>query len=215
MDTPNKPSHQRASEGARSQAQVKPTAMTVQLVDTSHRIENLLSHGFRNLKQPAEAELEKARTRQPSVSLGMNALVSYSHKDERYMRELEIAASQLRRNGLISVWHDRKILPGEEWDRQIDLYLSSADLVLLLVSPDFLASEYAYSREMSLAMEQRESGMTIVIPIILRASDWTNSPLSSLQVLPSNARPVLSWTNRDEAWLDVVQGLRRLSSRRG
>jgi len=199
----------------RSRAGVKPATMTVQPVDAPDRIENLPFHGLGNLKQRTGAVLQRARTHQPSVAGDMKAVVSYSHKDERYLQELDIAASQLRRNGLISVWYDRKIFPGEEWDRQIDLYISNANLVLLLVSPDFLASDYAYSREMSLAMEQRESGLTIVIPIILRASDWTNSPLGPLQALPSNARPVLSWANRDEAWLDVVKGLRRLISLEG
>jgi len=213
MDTTDGAARQRRPAGARSQARVTPAAMAVHLVEAPDRLENLLSRAVRNLKQRAEAELQQAKPYQPAAEVGMKAVVSYSHKDERYLRELDVAVSQLRRNGLISVWYDRKILPGEEWDLEIDGCLSNADLVLLLVSPDFLASDYAYSREMSLALQQRESGMAIVIPIILRASDWTNSPLGSLQVLPSNARPVLSWANRDEAWLDVIRGLRRLITR--
>jgi internalin A len=140
----------------------------------------------------------------------MSSFLSYSHKDERYLRQLETALSQLRREGKISAWHDRKLLPGEDWEHKIDEHLDSADLVLFMVSPDFLASDYAYGREMSRAMERHESGSAILIPIILRASDWPSSPLGSLQALPSNARPVLSWANRDEAWLDVVRGLRRI-----
>lgn len=141
---------------------------------------------------------------------GLRAFVSYSHRDERYRQRLEISFASLRRSGLISTWYDRKILPGEEWEDEIDENLNSADLVLTLVSPDFLASDYAYSREMSRALERRRSGSAIVVPIILRPSDWQNSPLGSLQALPREGRAVSSWPNRDEAWLDVVQGLRRL-----
>jgi len=138
--------------------------------------------------------------------------VSYSRKDKRYRQQLDIILVPLRRNKLISVWHDRVILPGQEWDPEIDKHLESADIVLVLVSPDFLASEYAYGREMSRALERHMSGEAIVVPIILRPSDWQHGPLAALQALPSDGRPISSWPNRDEAWLDVVKGLRRLIS---
>ena len=144
-----------------------------------------------------------------------SAFVSYSEKDERYRERLDVSLVQLRRNKLILVWHDRKILPGQEWDREIDKNLESADIVMLLVSPDFLASDYAYSREMLRALERHQSGSATVVPIILRPSDWQYSPLASLQALPSRGRPVSSWPNRDQAWLDIVQGLRRLLSGQG
>ena len=150
-----------------------------------------------------------------NASAGRSAFVSYSQRDERYRQRLDISLVQLRRNNLISVWHDRMILPGQEWDREIDKSLESADIVLLLVSPDFLASDYAYSREMTRALERHQSGSATVVPIILRPSDWQNSPLGSLQALPSKGRPVSSWPSRDQAWLDVVQGLRRLISDQG
>lgn len=140
----------------------------------------------------------------------LRAFVSYSQRDERYRQKLDTALAQLRRNRLISVWHDREILPGQEWDREIDKNLESADIILVLVSADFLASDYAYSSEMLRAMERHQTGSAIVIPIILRPSDWQHSPLASLQVLPSKGRPVSSWPNRDQAWLDIAQGLRRI-----
>ena len=142
-----------------------------------------------------------------------SVFISYSHKDERYRRELEISLAQLQRDNLVTVWHDRKILPGQEWGQEIDRNLESAEIVLLLVSPDFLASNYAYGREMLRAMERHRSRSATVVPIILRPSDWQHTPISSLQALPSEGRPVSRWSNRDQAWLDVVQGLRRLISR--
>ena len=150
--------------------------------------------------------------RRPMAGAGLKVFVSYSHKDERYRERLDISLAQLRRDNVISTWHDKKILPGEEWDREIDENLNSADLVLLLVSPDFLASDYAYSREMAQALERHKYGSVIVVPIILRPSDWLHSRLAPLQALPSRGRAVSSWPNRDAAWLDVVQGLRRIIS---
>ena len=159
----------------------------------------------------AESHAEGAWRHQPDATVGMTAFVSYSHKDVRYRQSLDISLAQLRRDKLISIWHDRKILPGQKWDQEIDENLNSAGLVLLLVSPDFLASEYAYTREMSRALERCKSGSAIVVPIILRPSDWKNSPLRYLQALPEG-NPVSRWPNRDEAWLNVVHGLRQLIS---
>jgi hypothetical protein len=147
-----------------------------------------------------------------SASAAMKAFVSYSHRDERYRRRLHVSLAQLRRNELISIWHDRKISPGQDWNREIDKNLESANVVLVLVSPDFLDSDYAYSREMRQALERHDSGLATVVPIILRPADWQDSPLGALQALPSNGRPVTTWSNRDQAWLDIALGLRRLIS---
>jgi hypothetical protein len=143
---------------------------------------------------------------------GRSVFVSYSHKDERYREKLQISLAQLQRENLVTVWHDRKILPGQEWDREIDRNLENAEIVLLLVSPDFLASSYCYGHEMLQALERHRSGSATVVPIIVRPSDWQHSPLASLQALPSEGRPVSRWSNRDQAWLNVAQGLRRLIS---
>jgi hypothetical protein len=156
--------------------------------------------------------LIEAPKHQGDTTAAVSVFISYSHRDERYRKALDTSLAQIRREGLISAWSDRKIMPGEDWDREIDEHLNSADLILLLVSPDFLASDYAYSREMLQAIEWHKSRSAIVVPIILRPSDWGNSPLSMLQALPRDGRPVSTWSNRDEAWLDVVNSLRRLIS---
>lgn len=160
-------------------------------------------------------EIAESPPGQPYVSAGRNAFISYSHKDERFLRQLETSLAPLQRDKLISARHDRKILPGQKWDREIYENLENADIVLLLVSPDFLASEYARGREMLPAVKRRKSGSAMVVPIILRPSDWKTGSLGSLEVLPSNGRPVSRWTDRDEAWQNVVEGLRRLISGQG
>jgi hypothetical protein len=138
----------------------------------------------------------------------VEVFVSYSHRDEALRRALEDHLALLRRQGVISVWHDRRISAGTEWAGQIDEHLASAGVILLLVSSAFLASDYAYDKELSRALERHQAGQARVIPIILRPVDWKDAPFAKLQVLPKDARPVTSWSNRDEAWRDVARGIR-------
>ena len=133
---------------------------------------------------------------------------SYSHRDE-YLREaLETHLSILRRNGTITSWHDRKISPGSEWEKEIDERIKTADIILLLVSPDFIASDYCFGKELSIAIENHESRKSRVIPIIIRPVEWTDAPFAKLQALPTDALPVTSWPNQDEAWLDIARGIK-------
>src|SRR5260370_21075981 len=134
----------------------------------------------------------------------------YAHKDKRLRDELEKHLSHLKRLDLIVEWHDRDISAGTEWEYEINAHLNSASIILLLISPDFIASEYCYSIEMTRAMERHEAGEARVIPIILRPTYWKSSPFSKLQVLPTNGRPVIKWQSRDEALLDVVEGIRQV-----
>ncbi len=133
---------------------------------------------------------------------------SYSHKDEELRDQLETHLSTVKRLGLIKSWHDRKIGPGEEWAREIDTRLKTAHIILLLISADFLASDYCYLNEMQQALERHEEGTARVIPIILREVDLQGTPFSKLQALPKNAKPVTSWSNRDEAFADIAIGIR-------
>jgi tetratricopeptide (TPR) repeat protein len=133
---------------------------------------------------------------------------SYSHVDDPLRNEFTTHLASLRREGLITEWHDRRIGAGEDWKAALDAHLAVADVVLLLVSPDFIASDYCYEIEATRALERDASGEAVVIPIILRPTDWTHTPIARLQSLPTNAEPITLWPNRDEAWLDVVRGLR-------
>ncbi|MEH2260288.1 GUN4 domain-containing protein [Nostoc sp.] len=142
----------------------------------------------------------------PEVSLQL--FFSYSHKDEALRDELANHLSTLTRQDVISSWHDRKILPGDEWDHQINDNLNTADIILLLVSSDFIGSNYCWDVEVTTAIESHNTGKARVIPIILRRVDWSHTPFAKLQFLPKNAEPVTSWTNRDEAFTNVAQGIR-------
>src|SRR5215510_14983281 len=136
---------------------------------------------------------------------------SYSHKDEILRNELVNHLRILTREGVIASWDDRKVLPGDEWDHQIHAQLQAADIVLLLISVDFIASDYCNDVEVRVALQRHAEGDVCVIPIILRAVDWTRAPFRRLQALPTNGKPVTSYADRDEAFLDVAQGIRKIA----
>src|SRR2546428_5176738 len=132
---------------------------------------------------------------------------SYSHRDERYRDALAIHLATLKRQGVIKEWYDREIGAGEEWRNVIDDRLGASDIILLLVSPDFIASDYCWGTEIARAMARYDAGETHVIPIIVRPVDWNGAPFGSLQALPKNGKAITLWANRDVAWLDVERGI--------
>src|SRR5262249_19936683 len=133
---------------------------------------------------------------------------SYSHKDEEFLEKLITHLSLLKRKGVITGWYDRQISAGKEWKNRIDERLESAGVILLLVSADFLASDYCYDLEMARAMTRHDEGTARVIPIILRDCDWSDAPFGKLQALPKNAKPVKSWADQDEAFIDIAKGIK-------
>jgi hypothetical protein len=140
---------------------------------------------------------------------------SYSHKDEALRDELEKHLAMLRREGAISAWHDRRITAGEDFSNAINEELQKADVILLLVSSDFLSSEYCYSVEMRQALDRHERKEVVVIPIILRPCDWHSAPFGHLLALPSDGKPITKWTNLDEAFFEVAKGIRAALSKMG
>ena len=135
---------------------------------------------------------------------------SYSHHDETSLNKLRLHLTQLKREGLIKEWYDREISPGSSFAQEIDENLSKAQVILLLISPYFLASDYCYDVEMAKALQRARREGVRVIPIILRnVEGWQQSPFGHLQVLPKDGKPVMSWRDKDAAWSDVAQGIRK------
>jgi TIR domain-containing protein len=134
--------------------------------------------------------------------------ISYAHIDEGHRKRLDVHLAPLKRDDLIEAWHDRMIPAGSLWAEDIDRNLAKADIVLLLISADFVASDYCYEKEMKLALERHHRGEATVIPIIVAPVDFSNTPFARLQALPRDAKPVSTWSNADEAWLDVAKGIR-------
>ncbi|HST52411.1 MAG TPA: COR domain-containing protein [Pyrinomonadaceae bacterium] len=137
--------------------------------------------------------------------------VSYSHKDERQLNELKTHLSPLERLKLIETWYDRRIVAGEDFGQKINENIDSADIILLLVSADFIASNYCYQKEMARALERHANNKASVVPVIIRDVDWKVIPeLSRLKAVPKDGRPVRNWPNKDTAWRDVSERVRAM-----
>lgn len=137
----------------------------------------------------------------------VSVFLCYSHADELHRVELLKHFSGLLRRGVIEAWHDRLIVAGDHIDEQIEERLDSADIVLLLVSPDFLASDYCYEVELRRAMQRHQEGTARVIPVIVRRCDWKRTPFGRLNAVPRDGTPVTSFDDRDEAYLEIVNAI--------
>jgi TIR domain len=133
---------------------------------------------------------------------------SYAYEDEILREELEKHLGVLKRRGTIEVWSDRNISAGSDWATEINTHLNNADIILLLVSPAFITSDYCYSVEMQRAIERHARGEAYVLPIIIRPVDWHETPFAKLQVLPKDGKPVTRWSSMDEAFSNVAEGIR-------
>ena len=136
----------------------------------------------------------------------------YAHEDEPLLKKLKAHLRPLQRQGLVKVWYDRDISAGTDWEQQIKEQLNTAQIILLLVSPDFMDSDYCYGIEMKRAIERDEQGEARVIPIILRPVDIVGTPFRKLQALPTDAKAVMSssWQYQDEAFVNVTEGIRKV-----
>jgi hypothetical protein len=135
--------------------------------------------------------------------------MSYAHRDERLRDELDKHLSPLKRSAQIESWYDRRITPGSVLHMAIDGHLATADLVLLLISPDFINSDYCYQREMRVALQRHRRGQARIIPVILRPVDWQETPIGHLLATPRDGKPVTKWHRRDDAFLDIATSIRR------
>lgn len=136
---------------------------------------------------------------------------SYSHRDEDLRDELETHLSALKRQGVIKAWHDRRISAGKEFDGEISQHLQDSQIILLLISPYFLASDYCYDVEMMRAVELHHSGEARVIPVILHPCDWHSLPFGKLQALPKDGKPISKYPNLHDAFLEVTLGIRAVA----
>jgi len=144
---------------------------------------------------------------QPDDSISI--FISYSHRDDEWRQKLDTHLGSLWQEKVISVWHDRRTVAGEDWAGAIDDKLDTADVILLLISPDFIASHYCYKIEMPRALERHEADDAVVIPIILRSCVWQGAPFGKIQGLPRDAEPITSVVNPDKAFTEVVVGIQR------
>jgi internalin A len=159
-----------------------------------------------------EGTRRKERTTLNEQHQAARLFYSYSHKDEGLRNELEKHLKALQRRGLIEPWSDRDIEAGDEWKQKIDENLERADIILLLVSSDFIASDYCYGKEMARALERHERNEARVIPVIVRDVNWRNAAFAKLQSLPSDGIAVTKWPDKDSAWRNVSEGIEKVAS---
>lgn len=156
-----------------------------------------------------ERRLEPNLTSDVQPAEPITIFCSYSHKDQQLWDEMTVHLALLRREALIRDWHDARIEAGEPWADEINRHLNSSQIILLLVSPAFMNSDYLYGVEMKRALERHNLGEAYVIPIILRPTDWEGSPLGELQALPTDGKAVTLWKNHDEAFRDIARGIQK------
>lgn len=135
--------------------------------------------------------------------------VSYARVDEAYRVRLNVHLAPLVREGLIDLWSDRAIAAGSDWERDIEHELATADIVLLLVTPDFVASVYCFEKELTEAIRRHEEEGVRILPVLVKNVDLVNMPFGRFKALPLNRRPISAWQDPDEAWLEVAQGVRQ------
>jgi len=140
----------------------------------------------------------------------LKVFLSYAHEDEEMKNQLDKFLVNLKRSGSIEVWQDRQLLAGTEWDAGIKKELAEADIILLLISVDFNASGYIWTKELATAMQRHENGQARVIPIILRNCEWTDMPYAKLQALPANGKPVSEYADKDKAYTEIAKEIRRV-----
>lgn len=140
----------------------------------------------------------------------LKVFYSYSHVDEPYRIELEKWLKIFERQGLIDDWSDRQITAGDEWKTEINENLVQSQIIILLVSPDFINSDYCYDIETATAIDLDKQKKASVVPVIIRPCLFRETNFSYLQALPKDALPVSKWPDKDEAWLNVSEGLKKL-----
>jgi internalin A len=141
----------------------------------------------------------------------IRVFISYAHKDERHRLALEPHLKLLQRQRLIATWHDRLIKLGTEWADVIDANLEHAKIILLLVSADFIASDYCWEIEMKRALERHGKKEARVIPVIIRDVNWNDAPFAKLQALPKAGKAVMKWADKDSAWRSVADGIEKVA----
>ena len=140
----------------------------------------------------------------------MDAFISYSHQDSQMLDLFHKHLAQLQREELISTWTDREIFAGGSFNDEISVALENANLFIALLSPDYIASNYCYEKEFKRASEMQKQSKLIIIPIILEPCDWLNTPFKDFKALPLDGKPVSNWENKNTAFLNVIQNIRKL-----
>jgi hypothetical protein len=147
-----------------------------------------------------------AETLKDTISI----FISYAHADEDMKTELDKQLAPLKRSGKIETWNDRQLVAGQEWDEVIITELNQSEIILLLISADFIASQYIWDKELATAMKRHEAGTAHVVPIIIKNCLWQEMPFAKLQALPQNAKPVAAYDLKEDAYTEIAVSINKL-----
>src|SRR5450631_3200660 len=165
---------------------------------------------------PVNAQPERPyhlnESRERLMPVPLEVFCCYAREDLEILTHFQKHLASLQRQGLITMWSDSNINAGAEWEKELHQHLESADIILLLISPDFMASDYCYSTEMGRAIARHNEGSAVVIPILLRSTFWLNAPFAKLQMVPTDAKPITSWSDRDDAFHDITRQVNQVVS---
>jgi len=139
--------------------------------------------------------------------------IAYARPDRPFLDAFVRHLAPMRREGLLSIWHDGEIGPGENWQSAIHHHIESADIIVLLVSASFIHSEYCYRNELPVALQRHEARQVVIIPVIVSSCDWTRMPFARIQALPDGGKAVNTWPDHDVAWTNVAFGIRSVLNR--
>ncbi len=139
----------------------------------------------------------------------LKVFIIYAHEDRLYKDDLLKSLKLLQKNGLVAAWHDRDLMAGDDWDKVIRGHLTSAHIILPIISIAFFNSDYIDQVEIVEAFLRYDSGEAHILPIIARQCKWMDDPrISKLQALPENGRPIAKWESRDDAFDSVYDGIK-------
>jgi serine/threonine protein kinase len=192
-----------------------PPPLRSKIPTISSRVEQIVLRSLSKDPQqrfPQVLDFANALEEASTIPGQIEIFFSYAPSDASLREKLAKQLAHLKQQGIIAEWHNRDIEAGSDWAYEADTHLKTAHIILLLVSPDFLASNQCYL-EMTKALKRHENGEAIVIPIILRPTPWMDTPLSKLRTLPQGGKPITRWSNQDEAFLEVAHGIQKVIQR--
>ncbi|HMQ61961.1 MAG TPA: TIR domain-containing protein [Flavilitoribacter sp.] len=161
-------------------------------------------------EKPAQRPAARSANNPAPKPGGKKIFFSYSKADRSVLEELLRHIKPLVREGKLQPWNDHDILPGDDWDDEVREKLETADIFLFLISANSISTDYILDVEMPIAMGRHDRGEARVIPIFIKPCEWDSLPLSKLNGLPSKGKPVTAYADRDEAWVEVVKGIKRV-----
>ena len=141
----------------------------------------------------------------------VQVFIAHVREDAPFLQELLGHLKPLEAEGLCHVFTDEQITMGKEWEAEVKNALNESDVILLLISSDFVQSSYFKQFELEKTLYRYRHGQALILPVIVRPANWQDLPVNRYQTLPKEGYPISSYSDRESAWKEgVIQPLREL-----